>query len=370
MMEVEFEVPVAAPGRPEKYKNERLVLATVPVGVDIEEASSAELKPAVSLLLNINSPSRLDFRSHDGRLYLPLMPAASLLRTIPLFELPAVPFHFQHTATYVEKQLVDDGAWDGRSTVFPHAHKETMRRRLDVRPTPLSRMSFETLDLPSINDQIAMFERRVSRLLCVDGMLHVQVAEPIISVTRSVNNSSIFLVRPEHRPFFGIRRDKSFPDGAFRIDESDEARDFCLALGAQNEPLLNFHKFNVEVHDPAALHLNSNRASAYASAHNLVMGIGHGSAIDNHPCASDLRTLSLLVGRHNEVDCPDELCDLLSFMVDTEKAGVSIFSLPARLDTAEIIASRWDNREISFPSCAFTHKDAYYEKLLNRKIVG
>lgn len=357
-MEFQFEVPVATVGRPEKYKTDRLVLATVPVSVDIEDVSRDELKPAVSVAFDLNSATRLDFRSHGGRLYLPLIPMVMLERSFPLFDLTVVPFHFKHTSSLVEKKLTDDGGFNNLSRVYPPFHRDSIRRSRAVLPTHLAGMAFETLDLPSIDEQVAMFEKRVGRLICADGMVHVQVAEPYIAVTRSVNNSSVFLVRPVHRPFIGIRRDKSFPEAVFRIDESEKARDFCLALGAENEPLLNFHKFRLDVHDSDALALHSDRASAYASARNLVRAISNGSAIDNHPCASQLRPLSTLVGRHNEDDCPDELCDLLSCLVDVERSGTSVFPRVWRFETAELIASRWDNREINFSSSNFSTKGA------------
>ncbi|MCV9964713.1 hypothetical protein OIU34_22745 [Pararhizobium sp. BT-229] len=355
-MEFQFEVPVTAVGRPEKYKTDRLVLATVPVSVDIEEVSRGELRPAVSVAFDINSATRLDFRCHAGRLYLPLAPVVMLERTIPLFELPAVPFHFKHTSSLVEKKLTDDGGWNNQSRIYPPSHRENIRRSRAVQPTPLAGMAFETLELPSIDEQVAMFEQRVGRLLCSDGMVHVQVAEPCISVTRSVNNRSVFLVRPVHRPFLGIRRDKSFPDAVFRIDESEQAREFCLALGAENEPLLNFHQFWLDVYDSDALSLHSDRASAYASARNLVQSIGNGSAIDNHACASQLRPLSRLVGRHNEANCPDELCDLLSSLVDVEKSGTGVFPSRSAFEAAELVSTKWDNREITFSSSKFASK--------------
>lgn len=355
-MEFQFEIPVAAKGRPEKYKTERLVLATVPVSVDIADVSRSELIPAVSVSFDINSATRLDFRAFDGRLYLPLAPVAVLERSVPLFELPAVPFHFKNAASQVEKKLTDDGGWDNRSIVYPPSHRDDIRRSRAVWPTPLAGMAFETLDLPAIDEQVATFEQRVGRLLCSDGMVHVQVAEPYIAVTRSMNNRSVFLVRPVHRPFLGIRRDKSFPEAVFWIDESEKAREFCLSLGAENEPLLNFHKFWLDVHDSNALSLHSDRASAYASARNLVQSIGNGSAIDNHACADKLRALSRLVGRHNEADCPDELCDLLSSLVDVERSGTSVFPSPSRFDTAELVTFRWDNREITFSPSNFAAK--------------
>lgn len=47
-MELQFDVPIAVKGRPEKCKTDHLVVATVPVSIDVEECSRGELKPAVS----------------------------------------------------------------------------------------------------------------------------------------------------------------------------------------------------------------------------------------------------------------------------------------------------------------------------------
>lgn len=355
-MELQFDVPIAVKGRPEKYKTERLVVATVPVSIDVEECSKGELKPAVSGSWHFNAATRLDFRSHAGKLYLPLCPLAMIERSMPLFELPSVPFHLKHASSLVEKKISDDRGWNGNSTIYPASHREDLRRSRGIRLSPLAELSFETLDLNAVADQVGMFEKRASRLLRVDDMIHVQVSEPVISVTRSVNNPAVFLVRPIHRPFLGIRRDKSIPDALFRIDEAERAREFCRALGAENDPLLNFHKFRIDVYDPEALALHSTRASAYAASHNLVHSIDVGSGVDHHSCAAQLRELTTLVGRHSEADCPDELCDCFCSLVDIEKSGTPVFKRAADAETAAAISASWDNREITFASNYFENR--------------
>jgi hypothetical protein len=358
-MELVFDVPIAATGRPEKYKTERLVIATVPVVVDIEECSRDDFKPAVSVSFDVNSATRRDFRSHAGRLYLPLWPLAMVERSMPLFELPNVPFHFQHASSFVEKKIADDRGWNRNPTVYPPVHREDVRRSRAVKPLPLARMAFETLDHDAIGDQIAMFERRASRLLCVDGMVHVQVSEPVISVTRSVNNPRVFLVRPVHRPFHGIRRDKRFPEAVFRIADAERAADFCRSLGAETEPLMNFQKFRLDVHDPEILAIQSTKASVYACARNLVHSIGVGSAIDNHVCSELLRELTRFVGRHNELDCPEELCDCFASLVDAEKSGMPIFNSKTDFEVAALIAGDWDSREITFAQNSLADRGAF-----------
>lgn len=353
-MELQFDVPIAVKGRPEKYKTERLVVATVPVSIVLDECSEGEIKPALSCSWRIDATPRLEFQSHAGKLYLPLCPLAMIERSMPLFEFPNVPFHLKHASAFVETQITNDMMWNGISTIYPPSHREDIRRSRGVRPTPLSALSFETLDVDALAEQVSTFEKRASRLLRLEDMIYVQVSEPVISVTRSVNNPAVFLVRPIHRPYLGIRRDKGFPDALFRIDEADRASEFCRALGAQNDPLLNFHKFRVDVYDPEALCLHSTRASVYAGAHNLVHSIGAGSGVDRHDCSEQLRGLTTLVARHNEADCPDELCDLFCFLVDIERSGTPIFPRRTDAETAAAVAGAWDNREITLTTNSFT----------------
>ncbi|MCZ7860855.1 hypothetical protein O9X98_05510 [Agrobacterium salinitolerans] len=352
-MELQFDVPIAVKGRPEKYKTDRLVVATVPVSIDVEECSRGELKPAVSGSWKIDAATRLDYRSHAGKLYLPLCPLSMIERSMPLFELPNVPFHLKHASAFVEKEITDDRGWNGRSTLYPPSHREDVRKHFGVRLSPLSAMSFETLDVSALAEQVTTFERRASRLLRVDDMIHVEVSEPVISVTRSVNNPAVFLVRPIHRPYLGIRRDKSFPDALFRIDEAERASDFCRTLGAENQPLLNFHKFWIDVQDSEVLAINSTRACAYSAAYNLVRSIGVGAGVDHHACSEQLRELTTLVARHNEADCPDELCDRFCALVDIERSGTTVFKRGADAETAACISTAWDNREITFASNSF-----------------
>jgi hypothetical protein len=343
-MEVQYEVPVIVEGRPEKYKSDRLVLASVPVKVDIEECSRAELTPAVSVRFEMNSATRFDFKSYGGRLYLPLEPLAMLKRAIPLYELQNVPFVFKRISYFVEREAEKE-CMHPRPTIYPPINKNAIKRNRSVTPTPLTKMSFESLDTRSLEQQIAAFEKRASRLLICDDMVHVEVSEPCISVKHSPNDRNVYLVRPLHRPFLGLNKERGLPDALFRIDESEKARDFCLSLGATNEPLLNFHKFLVDVYDPDVLTLSSERASCFAAAGNLRRSIGDKT---DHHLGPELTSLSSLLDSHNELSCPDELCDALAALVDAHRSGADVFEYDTNI--AGAVAGMWDNREISFTS--------------------
>jgi hypothetical protein len=345
-MEVQYEIPVIVDGRPEKHKTERLVLASVPVTVDLEECSRAELTPAVSVRFQMNDATRCDYMSHGGRLYLALEPVAMLKRTIPLYELQNVPFVFKRISYFVERAAEKECA-QPRPTIYPPTHRHTIKRNRSLTTTPLADMAFETLDSPSLEQQIAVFQRRASRLLICDGMIHVEVSEPCISVKRAMNDGNVYLVRPLHRPFFGLSKERGFPDALFRIDENEKARDFCLSLGASNEPLLNFHKFLVDVYDPSVLNLSSERASCYAAAGNLCRSVG--GTIDP-PLDTELKALASLMDGHTEASCPDELCDAFAALLDVHRSGADGFKYDANI--AGAVADMWDNREISFTSPA------------------
>lgn len=347
-MEVQYEVPVIVEGRPEKYKTDRLVMASVPVTVDIEECSRAELTPAVSVRFEMNSATRCDYKTYGGRLYLPLEPVAMLKRAIPLYELQNVPFVFKRISYFVEREATKE-CMHPRPTIYPPFDRNAIKRSRSVTPTPLAKMSFETLDTRSLEQQIDAFKKRASRLLVCDDMIHVEVSEPCISVKRAMNDGNVYLVRPMHRPFCGLSKERGFPDALFRIDESEKARDFCLSLGATNEPLLNFHKFLVDVYDPSALNLSSERASCYAAAGNLCRSVGNKA---DRRLDSELKALAALMAAHTEASCPDELCDALAALVDAHRSGADVFKFDANI--AGAVADRWDNREISFTSPAHT----------------
>ncbi|MBY3155570.1 hypothetical protein HFO56_24905 [Rhizobium laguerreae] len=351
-MEIQYDVPVAVRGRPEKYKTDKLVLATVPVTVEIEECSRSELTPAVSVAFGVDDVTRCDFQTHRGRLYLPLEPVATLKQCIPLFELQHVPFVFKRVSHFIEMAAKKE-YMHPRPTIYPLAHRDAIRRHRSVVPTPLSEMVFETIDMPTLEQQVSAFEQRASRLLCCDGIVHVEVSEPCISVTRSATNRSAYLLRPLHRPFFGLSKEKTLPDALFRIDESENARDFCLSLGASNAPLLNYHRFRVDVHDPSALSLSSARASCYAVAGNLCR-----SAERQPPYALDreLQELGSLVSDHNESSCPDHLGDALSAIVDIHRSGTAVFQHNSEI--AGAVADMWDNREITITSPAHSANGA------------
>ncbi|MCS4089047.1 hypothetical protein [Rhizobium sp. BK176] len=345
-MEVQYEVPVIVEGRPEKYKTDRLVLASVPVDVDIEECSRAELTPAVSVRFEMNSATRCDFKSYGGRLYLPLEPLVMLKRTIRLFDQQRVPFVFKRSSYFVEREA-EKGASRPRVSLYPVVNRVPVQYDRPVNPTPLADMAFENLDVQSLERQIASFRDRASRLLICEDMIHVEVSEPCISVRRSINDGDVYLVRPLHRPWQGLSRDHFFPDALFRIDESDRARDFCLSLGSKNEPLLNFHKFLVEIHDPDVLKLSSERASCYAFAHN-VLRHDEFAARDNR---GNLDEISAFMGNFNEMSAPDRLCDGILSLHDLHSSGLPIL-YPDEAVIGRAVAEMWDGREINPVSTA------------------
>jgi hypothetical protein len=340
-MEVQYQVPVIVDGRPEKYKTDRLVLASVPVSVDIAECSRAEMTPAVSVRFEMNSATRCDFKSYGGRLYLPLEPLAMLKSTFPLFEQRPAPFVFKRALYFAEREA-EEACSRSRGSLYPVVTRNAVRHQRSLAPMPLADMAFETLDVPSLDKQVASFEERTSRLLICEDMIHVEVSEPCISVRRSINDGDVYLVRPLHRPFLGISRDHFFPDALFRIDESDRARDFCRSLGSTNEPLLNFHKFLVEIHDLDALKLSSERASCYAFAHNLLRR----NAFTTRESRGVLDQISFCVENYNEMSAPERLCDDIVSLHDLHSSGSPIFH-PDEEEIARGVAEMWESREIS-----------------------
>jgi hypothetical protein len=355
-MEIQFELPVAVRGRPMTYKTDRLVLATVPVTVDVYECSPSDLTPAVTVGFELNDAPRLEYHAHQGRLYIPLWPVSGLLQSVPLFGSKNVQFQFKHTSHLVEKALETD-AMQGRPTVFPHEHLTMIKRSQAVKPMPLSDLAFETLDLQAVAEQVAAFENRMSRLLCVEGMVYVQVAEPCITVSRSATNRFAYLVRPAHQPFRSFNWERKRFDAVFRIDDSEKASEFCRAAQADRDPLLNFHKFGLEIHDSTVLAMQSERASSYVAARNLIRSIGGMHEIDSHQRSGEIRELSSLVSRHHIVSCPDELCDLFAKLVDIDQAGTAVFSANDEKEIAKQVAVMWDNRQVTFSEPNFSYNN-------------
>jgi hypothetical protein len=346
-MNMDFKLPVITRGTPRGKKKPRQVLATVTVSIDIREIRPRDLTAVASVHFPPGEPTELtDFVSIDGAIFVRIGEATEFSTSITLYGAEGPNFAFVDTNRRV-RRLIDNYAYNGEG-LFPTALWNARKANQPLFLTDLSEVGLESWYEKGVDDQITRFEDRCKRLVISEGCLWARVAEPVLALDFLDHEKFHSVsVRPLMRPFEGIGKGSDRidpPQAIFRLDQLDRLFDFCRASGISETWLPQWMPGRVVINDAIRLSVDSERASIYSSASRLTKRIYGISWIPDHPLLDDLYRL---VEGFTEDDCPDELGDVLSGLVELHRSGTRVFRTEFDVTVTDYVVKMWDNREIS-----------------------
>lgn len=346
-MNMDFKLPVTTRGTPRGKKRARPVLATVTVSIDIREIPAGDLTAVASVYFPPGKPTEMtDFVSIDGAIFVRIGQASEFATSLTLYGADGANFAFADANRRVRRS-VDNYAYNGEG-LFPASLLNARKANQPLQPSDLAEIGLESWYEKGVEDQITRFEERCARLVVSEGCLLARVAEPVLALDfiprAGVNGIS---VRPIMRSLSGIGKgsEKTDPPHAvFRLDELDRVFDFCRASGMSDAWLPTWMPERVVIQDAIRLSLDTERASLYSAASRLTKSIYGMSWLPDHPLLDDVYRL---VEGFTENDCPDEMGDVLSGLIELHRSGTRVFRDDFEASAADHVVQMWDNREIS-----------------------
>lgn len=247
------------------------------------------------------------------------------------------------------RRSVDNYAYNGEG-LFPTRLLDARKANQPLFPDDLSETGLVSWYEKAVEDQIARFEERCERLIVSAGTMWAEVAEPVLALDFVNRNGDLATsVRPIMRPLRGIGKGSSKihpPHAVFRLDELDRLYAFCRASGVAEAQIAPWTAGRVVVHDAIRLSLESERASIYCVASRLAKRVYGAAWLPDLPLVDDLYRL---VNNSTENDCPDEMGDVLSELVELHRAGTRIFDTDFEAAATDHVVQLWDSREIALP---------------------
>lgn len=276
-MRIEFRVPVVVKGKPKRAKDVKIVVAAVTRVVDVPEYSSHDAPVVLSGFFqgdddDHGNPIHRDFREIDGDLFVDvdvdcegvIAPSAVMQRTA------RVPFPFQAVDRAFWNTFRSIPGKDIRATVYPgDKAAEVIDGRMTVL-RDLSELGVSDVDGEMLERFLSAFDREVSKLVLVDGRVHLKERAPAIEVVCKVSsNGGKTKLRATRRvgddPMVkyndGDRQEN--PVAFFRIDQLEEAHAFALSLGY---PVNSDDAADVAIEPDASMFFNGPSATVNAIA--------------------------------------------------------------------------------------------------------
>jgi hypothetical protein len=239
-MRIEFTVPVVVRAKPKRTKDIKLVIAAVKRVVDVPEYSSADAPVVLSSFFPGDEDDRdvsilREFREVDGELYVDvefecegvIFPSAVMERS------SLVPFPFQGVDRIFWDEFRKMMPKEIRNAVYP-ADKvhEVIGGRMTVLHD-LSELDVSDVDQEMLGRFLSTFDREVSKLILVDGMVFLRERAPVIEVVCTGKT----VVRPSRRvgddplvKYNDTERQEN-PIAFFQIDQLEEACSFAKSFG-------------------------------------------------------------------------------------------------------------------------------------------
>lgn len=349
-MNLDFKLPVITRGTPRGKKRARPVLATVSVSVDIREVQDRDITAVASVYFPPGTPAEMtDFVSIDGAIFVRIGPATEFATSLDLYGHNGPNFAFAEANRRVRRS-VDNFTYNGEG-IFPVSLFNARKSNQPLQPADLKEIGLESWYEKGVEEQIARFEERCGRLVVSEGCLFARVAEPVLALDFIPREGfKAVSIRPIMRPLGGIGKGSEKidpPHAVFRLDELDRVFDFCRAAGMSDAWLPVWMPERVVVQDAIRLSLDTERASLYSAASRLTKTVYGMSWLPDHPLLDDVYRL---VEAFTENDCPDELGDVLSGLIELHRTGTRVFRDDFEAAAADYVVQMWDNREISMAS--------------------
>ncbi|MCV9964106.1 hypothetical protein OIU34_19680 [Pararhizobium sp. BT-229] len=372
-MRIEFSVPVVVKAKPKRAKDVKLVVATVNRVVDVPEYSAVDAPVVLSSFFPGDDDDKgysilREFREIDGELYIDvdadcegvISPSAVMER----YE--QVPFPFQG---------VDKAFWDVfrpmsgkeiRAAVYPgDKATEVIDGRMTVL-RDLSKLGVDDVDEEMLGRFLSAFDREASKLILVDGRVHLRERAPAIEVVCAVSrNGGKTTVRSSRRagddPLVKYNDDdrQETPVALFQIDQLEEAYAFAQSLGY---PVGLIDVEDITVDEDAAVFFNGPSATVNAIAVMMNDHISGSMDFGNERQGREFLnrlTVGVMHAYHrfeailpglDEENVPEELADLVDgvLALPERERGLFLPNDPTAEVRVRAAMQLWHDRPVEF----------------------
>ncbi|MCZ7862433.1 hypothetical protein O9X98_13750 [Agrobacterium salinitolerans] len=276
-MRIEFRVPVVVRAKPKRTKDVKLVIATVNRVVDVPEYSSDDAPVVLSGFFHGDDddhghPIHREFREIDGELFVDvdvdcegvISPSAVMERD------ERVPMPFQGVDKVFWSVFRGMQPKTIRSVVYPG---DKVSEVVDGRMTvlhDLSDLGVADVDQEMLGRFVSAFDREASKLILVDGRVHLRERAPALEVVCNVfTHGGKTFVRATRRvgddPLVKYNDEDRHenPVAFFQIDQLEEAHAFASSLGYK---VNGDDAVDVTVEEDAAVYFDSPSATVNAIA--------------------------------------------------------------------------------------------------------
>jgi hypothetical protein len=384
-MRIEFRVPVIVKAKPKRAKDAKLVVAGVSRVVDIPEYSSDDAPVVLSGFFHGDDDDRGDpihrcFREIDGELYADvdidcegvIFPSAVMERSA------RIPFPFQAVDKLFWDTFRSMSGKDIRAAVYPN---EKAMEVIDGRITVLRDLA--EIDASDVNEKmlenfLSAFDREVSKLVLVDGKIHLKERPPVIElIYNSFQTVGKIELRANRRlgdeplvKYDDVDREEN-PVAFFRIDQLEEAYAFASSLGYR----VNTNEVaDLEIEPDSAVFFNA--PSATVNAISVMMndyisgsmdfgGDREGRAFLNRLTVGVMhayRRFEAILPGLDEENVPEELAELIEGVLALPDVEKSLF-LPSDPNSEVCVRAAmhlWHDRPVEFS--VLQHQAGRYEK--------
>ncbi|MBY3432881.1 hypothetical protein HFN89_01655 [Rhizobium laguerreae] len=243
---MEFKVPVIVNAKPKRTKQEKLVVAAVTRMVDVPEVTSDDAPVVVSSFFpgdenDDGLPIYREFREVGGRLYVDITDDGPFVttprlkqyaKTLPPFE--GIDGLFRETFKSMQPASIKNAVYP--TVTASEAAKSGIETFVDIGTLDLT-----DVDVGMLDRSLSLFDREASKLILVDGKMHLRERPPAIEVALQVSNrGNSTHVKPVRRLGDGPLVVYNDADGSggftsplafFQIDREGDAIAFAQSLG-------------------------------------------------------------------------------------------------------------------------------------------
>lgn len=244
-MLVEFKVPVIVNAKPKRTKQEKIVVAAVTRVIDVPEVGSSDAPVVVASFFpgdeNDEGPILREFREFNGQLYVDFIDDAPFVtaprlrlsdHTLPPFH--GLDRHFREAFRFMQPSAI-------KSAVYPAATASEIANSKVKTFVDIGTLDLSEVDMGMMDRCLSLFDREASKLLVVDGKMHLRERPPVIEVGIHASKSKNYIqLKPVRRTGDGplVLYDDSDNSGGFttplaffQIDQAEEAVAFAQSFG-------------------------------------------------------------------------------------------------------------------------------------------